>query len=302
MDLRTDEHMIARTATAKSESPHHQLSSIMDEPLVVIEPNTSWASLRLRDLWIYRELLYFLTWRDVKVRYKQTLLGVLWAILQPLFLMLIFTLFFGKLAHIDSDGIPYALFAYAGLLPWNFFAAAVNTSGNSIVNSANLITKVYFPRMIVPMAAIGAALVDFAISFVVLGLLMLYYGIGLTRFILVMPLFVLLLTLLTLGFGMWTAALNVKYRDVKFALPFVIQVWFFASPIIYPLSLMPPRWRWLLALNPMTGIIEGFRASLFGGRRFDWLAILISSVIILVLLGYAVFMFKRMEKDFADII
>ncbi|HBB89353.1 MAG TPA: phosphate ABC transporter permease [Blastocatellia bacterium] len=283
-------------------APHQKALDPLSHPLVVIEPSKSRAGLNLRELFSYHELLYFLTWRDIKVRYKQTVLGVLWAILQPLFMMLIFALFFGRLVGVRSDGIPYPLFAYAGLLPWTFFSTAATASGNSIVNSANLITKVYFPRLIVPAAAVAAALVDFAITFIVLAVLMVYYHVSLSWALLMLPVLIVLLTVLALAFGILMAALNVKYRDIKFALPFLIQLWFFASPIIYPTSLVPPRWRWILALNPMTGIIEGFRTSLFGHSGFDWQAIATSTVITLVLLVYATWLFKRMEKTFADIV
>ncbi|MGI9164775.1 MAG: ABC transporter permease [Pyrinomonadaceae bacterium] len=272
-----------------------------DRPLVTIEPSGSWVALDLRSLWVYRELLYFLTWRDVKVRYKQTLLGAAWAIIQPLFSMLVFTLLFGRLAGLPSDGIPYPLFAYAGLLPWTFFQTAVTNSGNSLVGNSNLITKVYFPRMIIPGATVGAALIDFAVAFVVLIGLMIYYGVALTWGILMLPVLVALTTLLALGVGMWMSALNVKYRDIRYALPFLIQLWMFFSPIIYPLSMVPEKWRWLLALNPLTGIIEGFRSSLFG-RKFDWTIIIISTAITLLLLVYSAYAFRRMEKTFADIV
>src|SRR5205085_10522467 len=214
-----------------------------------IEPSRGWVSLKLNELWDYRELLYFLTWRDVKVRYKQTVLGAAWAIIQPLFTMLIFTLFFGRFAGVPSDGVPYPLFAYAGLLPWIFFSNAVTNSGNSLVGSANLITKVYFPRMIIPGAAVAAGLVDFAIAFGILIVLMIYYGIGFSWSLLMLPALVLLTALLALGVGMWMSALNVKYRDIRYALPFLIQLWMFASPIIYPLTIVPARWKWLLHLQ-----------------------------------------------------
>jgi lipopolysaccharide transport system permease protein len=247
-------------------------------------------------------LLYFLTWRDIKVRYKQTLLGASWAIIQPFFTMLLFTLFFGKLAHIPSDGVPYPIFAYAGLLPWTFFSNAVTNSGNSLVGSSNLITKVYFPRMIIPGAAVGAGLVDFAIAFIILIVLMIYYGVALTWSILMLPVLVILLTLLAIGVGMWTSALNVKYRDIRYALPFVIQLWLFASPVIYPASLMPLKWRWVLWLNPLSGIIEGFRSSLLGTNRFDWTALGLSTALTLAVLVYSAYTFRRMEKVFADIV
>ncbi len=279
-----------------------QGTSAFREPLVVIEPHTSWLGVNLRELYAYHELLYFLTWRDVKVRYKQTLLGVAWALLQPLCMMAIFALFFGRLVGVPSDGVPYPLFAFAGLLPWTFFSTAITSGGNSVVNSANLITKVYFPRLLVPTAAVAASLVDFAISFVALIALMIYYSVPVSPRLLMLPVLFLLLTAMALGFSILMAALNVRYRDIKFVLPFVIQLWFFASPIIYPSTLLPPRWQWVFALNPMTGIIEGFRASLFGVREFNWPAIAVSVVFTIVLLACATTTFKRMEQSFADII
>jgi homopolymeric O-antigen transport system permease protein len=271
------------------------------EPLVVIERTSAWAGVNLRELWTYRELLYFLIWRDVKVRYKQTALGVAWAIIQPLFTMLIFTLFFGKLARVPSDGVPYPLFAYAGLLPWTFFSNAITTSSNSVVNSANLITRVYFPRMIVPIAAIGASLVDFCLAFVVLIPLMIYYRTAVTWSLLMFPVLALLTTLLAVGVGLWLSAVNVKYRDVRFVVPFLMQLWMFLSPVIYPSSFLPPRLRQVLSLNPMTGLIESYRSSLFG-VSFDWGSLGLSVLIILVLLVYASYTFRRMEKNFADLI
>jgi lipopolysaccharide transport system permease protein len=247
-----------------------------------------------------RELVYFLTWRDVKVRYKQTALGIAWAVMQPLLTMLIFTFIFGRLAGMKSDGIAYPLFAYAGLLPWTFFANAVTSSGNSLVGNANLITKVYFPRLLIPAAAVIAGLVDFAVAFVLLAVLMIYYRVGLTWNILMLPVLMLLTTLLAVGVGMWMSALNVKYRDIRYALPFLIQLWFFASPIIYPASIFQ-GWRWLLALNPMAGLIEGYRAALYG-QPFDWLMLALATALTLALLAYAAFTFRRMEKVFADII
>ena len=292
------------TTTYATQPPKSSLPltrALPDDPLVTIQPGKSWAAVELHDLWAYRDLLYFLTWRDVKVRYKQTALGVAWAIIQPLFTMLVFTLFFGRLAGIQSDNIPYPVFAYAGLLPWTFFANAISNSGNSLVGSANLITKVYFPRMIIPAAAVAAGLVDLGISFFVLVPLMIYYHIQVTWSVLMFPVVVFLTALLALGVGMWLSALNVKYRDVRFALPFIVQLWMFVSPIIYPASFLPPRFRWLLSLNPLTGIIEGYRSSLFG-RSFNWGALAISATITFALLAYSAYAFRRMEKDFADII
>jgi lipopolysaccharide transport system permease protein len=272
-----------------------------EHPLVSIRPSRKWSALDLRDLWSYRELLYFLTWRDVKVRYKQTLLGAAWAIIQPLFAMLIFTLFFGRLAGVPSDGITYPLFAYAGLLPWMFFSNALTASGNSLVGSSHLITKVYFPRIIIPAAAVMAGLVDFAIAFVILAGLMAYYRVPLVWSMWMLPVLVSLTVLIALGVGMWTSALNVKYRDVRHALPFVIQLWMFATPIIYPSSIVPARWRWALAINPLAGVIESYRASLFG-RRFNWPMLATSTAATLAILVCSAYLFRRMEKSFADVV
>jgi lipopolysaccharide transport system permease protein len=274
-----------------------------NEPLVVIQPSKSWVALNLRDLWSYRELLYFLTWRDVKVRYKQTALGVAWAVLQPLLTMLISTLIFGRLGGFGSrtGGIPYPIFAYAGLLPWTFFSNAISTSGNSLVGSANLITKVYFPRMIIPGAAVAAGLVDFFIAFVLLIGLMLYYRVTLTVNVLLFPALVVLTASLATGVGMWLSALNVKYRDIRFALPFIVQLWMFLSPVFYPSNVLPAKYRWAFALNPLTGIIDGYRSSLFG-QPIDWTGLGISTLITIVLIVYASYSFRRMEKTFADII
>jgi lipopolysaccharide transport system permease protein len=269
--------------------------------VVKIRPAESWVPLNLKQVWEYRELLYFLIWRDVKVRYKQTILGAAWAIIQPLFTMIIFTLFFGRLAGVPSDNIPYPVFVYAGLLLWTFFSNAFASSGNSLVGSQNLLTKVYFPRIIIPAASVGAGLIDLAIAFVVLIGLMLYYGIAVTSAVMLVPVIIVLLTLLALGVGMWASALNVKYRDVRFALPFLIQLWMFVSPIIYPSSFLPLKWRWLLKLNPLTGLIDNFRAGLFGSR-IEWTSLAISTAITFAILVYAAYAFKRMERTFADIV
>jgi lipopolysaccharide transport system permease protein len=277
--------------------------TLPDAPLLVIEPSRGWASIDIAELWRYRELLCFLTWRDVKVRYKQTVLGAAWVIIQPMCQMIIFTLLFGRLAGMDqkTGGVPYPIFAYAGLLPWTFFSNAVTNSGNSLVGSANLVTKVYFPRMIIPAAAVGAGLIDFAIAFALLVGLMIYYSIGLTVGILMLPVLVFLTTLLATGTGMLFSALNVKYRDVRYALPFVIQIWMFLSPIIYPRALFPERWRWILLANPLTGIIEGYRSCVLG-LNFDWFALGVSGVEVFAILMISVFTFHRMEKSFADVV
>jgi len=257
--------------------------------------------LELGDLWRHRDLFFFLAWRDVKVRYKQTALGVTWAILQPLLTMVVFTFFFGRLAKVPSDGEPYAIFSYAGLLPWNFFSSAVTNSGNSLVGNASLITKVYFPRLVIPGAAVAAALVDFILASLILLLMMAWYGVSFTPALLMFPLLTLLITLIALGTGMWMSALNVKYRDIRYALPFVLQLWMFVTPIIYPLSFVPAGWRWLLRLNPLSGAIAGFRAAIFG-HPFPWSDVAISLGIALAVLVYSAYAFRRMEMQFADII
>ena len=271
--------------------------------MVVIEPSKRWVAVDLRALWAYRELLYFLTWRDVKVRYKQTVLGVLWAILQPLLTMLISSLIFGYLGGFGSrtGGIPYPIFAYAALLPWTFFSNAITNSGNSLVGSANLITKVYFPRMIIPGAAVAAGLVDFFIAFILLVGLMLYYKVALTWNLLLFPALMLLITLLAIGVGMWLSALNVKYRDIRHALPFIVQLLMFVSPVFYPSNVFPAKWRLVYLLNPLAGIIDGYRSSLFG-QRIDWIGLGISTLITLIILVYASYSFRRMERTFADIV
>ena len=273
----------------------------IDKPLIVIEASKSWRALNLLDIWQYRELLYFMVWRDVKVRYKQTVLGASWAVLQPLLTMIIFTIFFGRLAGIPSDNMPYPVFAYAALLPWTFFSNAVTASSNSLIGSSNLITKVYFPRMIIPSAAVGAGLVDFAIAFLVFLGLMVFYSVTPSVNMLMLPALLLLTTMLALGVGMWMSAMNVKYRDIRYALPFLMQIWMFASPIVYSTSLVPQKWQWLLALNPLTGIIDSFRAALLG-RPFNWLTLSSSLIITLIVLVYSAYSFRRVEKQFADII
>jgi lipopolysaccharide transport system permease protein len=274
---------------------------VPDKPVVIIESSKAWVPVNLSDLWSYRELLYFLVWRDIKVRYKQTLLGALWAILQPLTTMIIFTYFFGKLARIPTDGIPYPVFFYTGLLIWTYFSGAVTNGANSLLGNTNLITKVYFPRLIIPAAAVGAGLVDFAIASILLIGFLIYYSFPVNAgYLMLLPL-VTLTTLFALGLAVWLSALNVRYRDVRYALSFVIQVWMFVSPIIYPSTLVPEQWRWVLLLNPLTGIVEGFRAALFG-QDFQWLALAYSTGFTLMLLVYAAYKFRRMERHFAEYI
>ncbi|MDH7568798.1 MAG: ABC transporter permease [Armatimonadota bacterium] len=274
-----------------------------DLPLQVIEPPRGWVGINWKELWRYRELLYFLTWRDVKVRYKQTALGAAWAILQPLASMLVFTLFFGKMAGLENKtgGIPYPIFAFSGMLPWTFFANSISNSGNSLVGSSNLITKVYFPRLVIPMASVGAGLVDLGVSFTVLIALMVYYHTALTWQLLLVPLFLLGTILAATGVGTLLSALTVAYRDFRYVVPFLVQMWMFVTPVIWPPSIVPDRWAWALALNPMAGIINGFRAA-FLGTPFDWPRIALSlGVSVLFFLGGAAY-FRRVERQFADII
>jgi lipopolysaccharide transport system permease protein len=274
--------------------------AVPQRPLLVLAPSRGWVSLDLTGVWEHRELLFFLTWRDVRLRYKQTALGVMWAIIQPVAPMLIFTLVFGRLFDVPADG-PYPLFAFAGLLPWTYFANAVNNSTTSVVSSANLITKVYFPRMIIPGAATLAALMDFVIGLGVLALLMIWYGVQWHFSLLLLPLLVAVTTVLALGVGMFFAGLTVQYRDVRHAMPFLLQFWMFATPIIFPSRVVPEWWQWAVTLNPMAGIIENFRAVLFG-RPLDWLALGFSTAIAAAILTYAAFSFRRFERKFADLI
>ena len=292
---------VATTISAENSQAPGKNFQLPEEPLVVIQSSSRWNLINLKDIWAYRELLFFLTWRDVKVRYKQTILGAAWAILQPLFMMIIFTIFFGRLAAVGSSGIPYPLFALAGLVPWTFFSNTITASGNSLVGSAHLITKVYFPRLIVPAAAMMAGLVDFVLAFLLLAGLMIYYRVTLTMQVLFLPALVLLTALFGLGVGTWMSALNVKYRDVRFALPFLIQLWLFVSSVILPSSAVPEKYRWILMFNPMSGIIEGYRSALFG-LPFDWPAIGVAAVLTIAMLFYSVYSFGKAERSFADII
>jgi lipopolysaccharide transport system permease protein len=268
--------------------------------ITVIEPKTGWVPVDFREIWNYRELLYFLTKRDIKVRYKQTVLGGLWAVIQPAFTMLVFTLFFGRLAKMPSDGLPYPIFVYAGLLPWTYFANAVSASGNSLVGSSNLITKVYFPRIVVPASAALAGLLDFFIALFVLAALMIWYQFMPGPAILLFPFLVALTFLCAVGVGLWLSALNVQYRDIRYAIPFLIQVWMFVSPVIYPVSLVHGNYQWLLALNPMGGVIHAYRAALLGHQPIDWGLLGLSTLIILALFLGGLYYFRRMEKVFAD--
>lgn len=289
-------------AVIESEFHVDKVNSIADISVIRIEPSRSWLTLNLREFWAYRELLYFLIWRDVKVRYKQTAIGIGWTILQPLLTMVIFTLVFGKLAKVPSDGLPYPVFAYTALLPWNLFAGALNRCTISLVGSANLITKVYFPRLIVPASATLSGIIDFGISFVFLLFMMLWFGILPTLGVILLPLFLILTLMTVLAVGLWLSALNVRYRDVGHAIPFLIQIWLFLSPVAYPASLVPERWQMLYSLNPMVGVIEGFRWALLGKESPDLNMIAVSTAAVVVLLFGGLVYFRRIERTFADVV
>ena len=271
-------------------------------PTIVIRPSKGWIALRLADLWEYRELLYFLVWRDIKVRYKQTVLGAAWAVIQPFFSMVLFSIFFGKLAKMPSDGIPYPIFSYTGLVPWSFFASGMASSSGSLVESANLIRKVYFPRLTIPIANVLGGLVDFSIAFLVLLGMMFWYGLMPTARILWLPLFLLLALVTALAVGLWLSVLNVEYRDVKYTIPFITQFWMYATPIVYPSSLLHEPWRTIYGLNPMVGVVEGFRWALLGTKTGPGPMIAVSAAAAVALLIGGAFYFRRMEKTFADVV
>jgi lipopolysaccharide transport system permease protein len=273
-----------------------------DSPVIFVKPSKGWISLNLHELWEYRELLYYLTWRNIKVRYKQTVLGAAWAIIQPFFTMVVFSVFFGKLAKVPSDGLPYPLFAYAALVPWTFFANGLNQSSDSLVGNANLIKKVYFPRLVVPISSVISGLVDFVLAFIVLVGMMLVYGIFPTINIVWLPVLLLLTLVSALGVGLWLSAMNVQFRDVRYTVPFLTQFWLFATPIAYPSSLLSEPWRSLYGINPMVGVVEGFRWALLGTHTKPGPIIIVSSLMALALLVGGVFYFRRMEKTFADVI
>ncbi|MGQ0792549.1 MAG: ABC transporter permease [Deltaproteobacteria bacterium] len=273
----------------------------MARQIFLIKQGTGF-SLNLRDLWRYRELLYFLTWRDIKVRYKQTIIGAGWAVLQPLLTMVVFTIFFGRIASIPSEGIPYPIFSYSGLLLWTYFSTSVSSSSNSLVGSANLITKVYFPRLIIPLSSAVAGVVDYFIALTILVLMMLYYGFAPGLSIVFLPATLVLAFISATGVGLWLSALNVKYRDVRYAIPFFIQLMLFATPVIYPADLAPERFRWLMALNPISGIIDAHRACVLGYKPIDWDFFLLSSAASVVIFLTGVVYFRRVERTFADVI
>lgn len=271
-------------------------------PVIRIEPSVGWVSLKLGELLKYRELIYFLIWRDIKVRYKQTVLGAAWAIIQPLFTMIVFSLFFGRLANVPSDGIPYPIFSYAALVPWTFFANGLNLASNSLVGSANLIKKVYFPRLAIPIATVLAGVVDFILAFIVLIGMMAYFGFTPTINVLWLPLLLFLALITSLGVSLWLSALNVEFRDVRYIMPFLTQCWLFSTPIAYPSSLLSEPWRTLYGLNPMAGVVEGFRWALLGTKTAPGTIVFVSALAALALLISGALYFRRMEKTFADVV
>jgi lipopolysaccharide transport system permease protein len=274
----------------------------LEQPHTRIEASKGWISLGLGDLWQYRELVFFLTWRDIKVRYKQTVLGATWAVIQPLLTMLVFTLFFGRLAKVPSDGIPYPLFSYTALLPWQLFAYALTESSNSVVANERLITKVYFPRLVIPLASILAGLVDFVIAFTLVIGMMVWYGVRPTWAVLTLPFFVILTMVTALAVGLWLAALNVQYRDVRYTLTFIVQFWLIASPVAYSSTLVPAQWRPFYGLNPMAGVIEGFRWALLGKAQAPGAILWVSVLVVAVILVGGLYYYRRMEKTFADVV
>jgi lipopolysaccharide transport system permease protein len=278
-------------------------SSLTEQvPPIVIRPPHGWIALDLGDIWRYRELLFFLAWRDVKVRYKQTALGILWALLQPLLTMGLFSVIFGFLARLPSEGIPYPIFTYTALLPWQLFAYALNQSSLSLVTDQALITKVYFPRLVIPLSSVIAGFLDFCLSFLVLMGMMVIYHIPLTNRLLVLPLLIILVLATAMGVGLWLSTLNVKYRDVRYTLPFLTQFWMYATPIVYSSSLIPERWRLIYSLNPMTGVVESFRWALLGTTDSVGPMILVSSIVVLLVLIGGLIYFRRMEDQFADVV
>jgi lipopolysaccharide transport system permease protein len=319
--------IVDKAQTPVQTDDNTQATSTARPPVVRIQPSKGWVSLQLKELWAYRELLFFLTWRDVKVRYKQTILGAAWAIIQPFFSMVVFSLFFGRLAGIPSDGVPYPIFNYAALVPWTFFANGMAQSSNSLVRSANLIKKVYFPRLVAPISTVLAGLVDFVLAFAVLIVMIIYYkgvrlfsltwepgsllfgydllsyDINISANVLWLPLFLLLAFITSLGVGLWLSAMNVQFRDVRYTIPFLTQVWMFATPIVYPSSLIEnPMLRLAYGINPMAGVVEGFRWALLGTNAAPGPIILVSALAAVALLASGAFYFRRMEKTFADVV
>lgn len=291
-------------AVAETHPPESATLSVRPLPRLRIQATPGWKALNLRELWQFRELLWFLALRDIKVRYKQTVLGVAWAVLQPLLAMLLFSVFFGRLGGFDQKtaDVPYPVFVLCGLVPWQLFSYALTQASNSVVAEQRLLTKVYFPRLLIPISPILSGLVDFGISIVLLAGLMAYYGVLPGVAVLALPFFMLFAVLAALAVGLWLSAVNAIYRDVRYTIPFLIQFWLFATPIAYPSSIVPPSWQWVYGLNPMVGVVEGFRWSLIGGDQPPWPAVVVSFLVVLALLISGLYYFRRMEKTFADVV
>jgi lipopolysaccharide transport system permease protein len=278
------------------------ISTQQTEEIILIRPSKGWGSLNLREIWLYRELVYFLTWRDLKVRYKQTALGAGWAVLQPVLSMIVFSIFFGGLLSVPSEGVPYPIFSYAALLPWGVFAKALNDTGRSLVSNRAMLTKIYFPRMVIPLASVFSSLADFLIAFIVMLGLMFYYQIAPTSNIWTLPFFLLLAVITALGVGLWLSAMNVLYRDIGYMIPYITQLWFYLTPIVYPASQVPEEWQFFYALNPMVGVVEGFRWALLGTSDAPNPMIAVSAAIALLIFITGMFYFRRMERTFADMV
>ena len=278
------------------------MSTQQNEEIIVIRPSKGWGSINLREIWLYRELVYFLTWRDLKVRYKQTALGAGWAVLQPVLSMVVFSIFFGGLLSVPSEGVPYPIFSYAALLPWGVFAKALNDTGRSLVSNRAMLTKIYFPRMVIPLASVFSSLADFLIAFIVMLGLMFYYQIAPTSNIWTLPLFLLLAVITALGVGLWLSAMNVLYRDIGYMIPYITQLWFYLTPIVYPASQVPEEWQFFYALNPMVGVVEGFRWALLGTADAPNPMIAVSATIAMLIFITGMFYFRRMERTFADMV
>jgi len=270
--------------------------------VLIIRPPKKWSSINFRELFEYRGLLYFLTWRNIIIKYKQTLLGIAWAVLQPLFMMIIFTIFFGNMAQVPSEGVPYPIFSYAGVLLWTYFSQAVTMSANSVISQTNLVTKIYFPRLLMPVAATASGILDYFIALVILVVMMIIYHVSPGPIMLLLPVLLFWSCVSATGVGMWLSALNVKYRDIRHIIPFLIQLWLFATPVIYPNTLLPEKYRWVISLNPIAGIIEAHRACILGHKPIDWLSLGISICVSSLIFATGLFYFKKMEKTFADII
>ena len=283
-------------------SPTPSASLVSPEAHIMIEPPHGWAALDLKELWHYRELLFFLAWRDIKLRYKQTALGAAWAILQPLLTMIVFSIIFGALAKLPSGGVPYPIFTFTALLPWQLFAFSLASSSNSLIGNQNLISKVYFPRLVIPLSSIIAGVLDFAIAFLVLLSMMIFYNIPISIAIFSLPFFLMLTLANAMAVGLWLSALNVRYRDVRYAIPFLTQLWMYATPIAYSIELIPEKWHWLYSLNPMVGVVEGFRWAMLGESSLDTFSLGVSAIVVIIFLVSGLYYFKQLESTFADVI